>query len=477
MNQQLRLFVDLVLHNRYKIINELGSGGMGAVYEALDLQEASRRVAIKQMLPHALDLRQAFEREADILSRLHHPHLPHVTDSFEEETGLFMAMQFIPGLNLGQLLTNRELPFPPHQVRKWAEDLLTTLDYLHTREPRIIHRDIKPNNLKLAPDGRLILLDFGLAREINQSQEQNPTEDICILAYTPHYAPPEQIQGLHTDRYSDIYALGATLYHLLTGTAPVDALKRISQKRLTASDPLKPIGEIIRGVPQALALMIMRALSLDPKERPSSAAEMLSHLQLGTIAPRFQPATLVTHPTLASEDTIVPAKPTIISAPDRSQHRIAARPARINVQLPTRLPDLNLPERRGNVLAFSRSRKAKTESQNQHLPLRANIASAILILFTIASVAHYVSKSFLISGQTDTLPTASLQNLPPSPSEPNTRYRIIDAEYVASAPPLPDIVTVDDLVRFRARYLKRKPHVRSPLQNLTSQVPVESSMF
>src|SRR6185369_12964196 len=197
--------------------------------------------------------------------------------------------QFIPGSNLGQLLANRELPFPPHQVKKWAEDLLRTLDYLHTRKARIIHRDIKPNNLKLAPDGRLILLDFGLAREIHESEEQNPTDDICILAYTPHYAPPEQIQGLHTDRYSDIYALGATLYHLLTGTPPVDSLKRISQKRLTSSDPLKPIGQIIRGVPHALAVMIMRSLSLDPKERPESAAELLDHLQQGTVAPRFQP--------------------------------------------------------------------------------------------------------------------------------------------------------------------------------------------
>lgn len=476
MNQQLRLFVDLVLHHRYKIINELGSGGMGAVYEALDLQEASRRVAIKQMLPHALDLRQAFEREADILSRLQHAHLPHVTDCFEEETGLFMAMQFIPGSNLGQLLANRELPFPPHQVKKWAEDLLTTLDYLHTREPRIIHRDIKPNNLKLAPDGRLILLDFGLAREISQSEEDNPTEDICILAYTPHYAPPEQIQGLHTDRYSDIYALGATLYHLLTGKPPVDSLKRLREKRLTASDPLKPIGQIIRGVPQALALMIMRSLSLDPHERPSSAAEMLSHLQLGTIAARFQPASLVTHQTVASEATVVLTKPAVISAPDRNQQRLAPRPTRIKVQLPTVLPDQNLPERRGNVLAFSRFRKPKTDSQKIHLPLRANIASAILILFTIAAVAHYVSRSLFQSGQSESMPTASLQNFPPSPSESN-QYPIINAEYVATAPPLPDIITVDDLVRFRARYLKRKIRLRSPVPNLTSQVPIESSMF
>jgi serine/threonine protein kinase len=167
-------------------------------------------VAIKQMLPHALDSARPSSAGRYPFA-LNHAHLPHVTDHFQEETGLFMAMQFIPGLNLGQLLASRELPFPPHQVKKWAEDLLATIDYLHSREPRIIHRDIKPNNLKLAPDGKLILLDFGLAREISQSESHNPTQDICILAYTPHYAPPEQIQGLHTDRFSDIYALGISL--------------------------------------------------------------------------------------------------------------------------------------------------------------------------------------------------------------------------------------------------------------------------
>ena len=162
------------------------------------------------MLPHALDSARPSSAGRYPFA-LNHAHLPHVTDHFQEETGLFMAMQFIPGLNLGQLLASRELPFPPHQVKKWAEDLLATIDYLHSREPRIIHRDIKPNNLKLAPDGKLILLDFGLAREISQSESHNPTQDICILAYTPHYAPPEQIQGLHTDRFSDIYALGISL--------------------------------------------------------------------------------------------------------------------------------------------------------------------------------------------------------------------------------------------------------------------------
>src|SRR6185369_7632168 len=113
-----------------------------------------------------------------------------------------------------------------------------------------------------------------------------------------------------------------------------------------------------------------------------------------------------------------------LSSPGRNQQLRVARPTRISVPLPTRLPDENLPERRGNVLAFSRFRKPKTDSQKQHLPLRANIASVILILFTIASLAHYVSRSFSHTDQTEPIPlTTRLQNLPPSPSESNQRYR------------------------------------------------------
>lgn len=465
MNQQLRLFVDLVLHDRYKIINELGHGGMGAVYEAQDLHHANRRVAIKQMLPRALDLRQAFEREADILSRMDHPQLPRVTDCFEEETGLFMAMQFIPGTNLGQLLGSRKLPFPSQQVQKWAEDLLATVEYLHTRSPRIIHRDIKPTNLKLAPDGRIILLDFGLAREMNDEVPYDATEDLCILAYTPHYAPPEQIQGLATDRFSDIYALGATLYHLLTGVAPIDSLKRINEKRVNSIDPLRPIQQIIRGIPQALSQVIMRALALEPEARPSSAGEMLQHLKSGTITAKFH----------AQSNALTP-KPSVRSQ-QRPQLKLAT-PAhtRVNVPVPTTLPLPELPPRLGNVVAYARFQQQQEVREERRKPRRiANIASAILILFTIAGLAHHFSRSAynpltLDSGTVILTPGHPPSSKRPTEQELRTRqHRYQNAVYVANAPPLPELVNLDELARYRTRYLRKRTRLKA-----TAAIPSQS---
>jgi serine/threonine protein kinase len=284
---QLKLFVDLVLHQRYKITRQLGRGGMGAVYEATDLQQ-KRQVAIKQMLPVDPSLRLAFKREATILSQINHPGLPHAIDYFENETGLFMAMEFIPGENLGELLAGRGVPFAPHQVKRWAEDILQILNFLHTQNPRVIHRDIKPANLKLTPQGKIVLLDFGLAKEVHEDDEL--ITNICMLAYTPHYAPLEQIQGESTNSYSDIYALGATLYHLLTGSAPTDALKRANNILCKNRDPLPQIAHLIQGVPQSLSSLVMKALSLTPADRPTSASQMLQQLQAGIIAPSFRTA-------------------------------------------------------------------------------------------------------------------------------------------------------------------------------------------
>src|ERR1051325_4135997 len=144
---QLRLFVDRLIHSRYKIVNEIGKGGMGAVFEAVDLT-CDRRVAIKQTLPSDPCLMVAAKREAALLGTLNYPQVPSLLDHFEEETGFFLVMQFVSGPTLGQLLATRQLPFAPNQVRLWARDLLHILAYLHTTAG-VIHQDIKPSNLKL----------------------------------------------------------------------------------------------------------------------------------------------------------------------------------------------------------------------------------------------------------------------------------------------------------------------------------------
>src|SRR6185369_10535719 len=213
-----------ILQSRYRIIRQLGQGGMGAVYEAVD-ERLDTTVALKETLFTDEKLRKQFEREARLLARLHHPALPRVSDHFNEGEGQFLVMQYIAGEDLAEMLTQRNAPFPQEEVLRWADQLCDALDYLHTQEPQIIHRDIKPQNLKLTARGQIVLLDFGLAKG-SVGLMTAVTTSASIFGYTPNYAPLEQVQGLGTDARSDIYALAATLFHLLTNVKPPDALSR-----------------------------------------------------------------------------------------------------------------------------------------------------------------------------------------------------------------------------------------------------------
>jgi serine/threonine protein kinase len=182
-------------------------------------------------------------------------------------------MQFIGGDDLAEMSSKRRGPFPAEQVLNWADQLLDALDYLHTQDPQIIHRDIKPQNLKLTPRGQIILLDFGLAKG-QASEISRITTSASIFGYTPNYAPLEQIQGLGTDARSDIYALAATLYHLMTGVKPPDALTRAAAIVNGQPDPLKPAHEVISSVPAGSAAVLQKAMAQNRDQRYASAAEM-----------------------------------------------------------------------------------------------------------------------------------------------------------------------------------------------------------
>src|SRR5512132_570157 len=214
---------ETVLQSRYRIVRQLGQGGMGAVYEAID-HRLDTTVALKETLFAEERLRKQFEREARLLARLHHPALPRVSDHFAEADGEFLVMQYIAGDDLAEMMAQRRGPFPPDQVLTWTDQLLDALDYLHTQEPQIVHRDIKPQNLKLTSRGQIVLLDFGLAK--GSVGHMSVATSASIFGYTPNYAPLEQVQGLGTDSRSDLYSLAATLYHLVTGIKPPDALTR-----------------------------------------------------------------------------------------------------------------------------------------------------------------------------------------------------------------------------------------------------------
>src|ERR1043165_7431118 len=256
---------DTVLQGRYRIVRQLGQGGMGAVYEALD-QRLDTIVALKETFFADERLRKQFEREARLLARLHHQALPRVSDHFTEGDGQFLVMQYIPGEDLFEMQTRRQGAFPQSDVLRWADQLCDALDYLHTQDPQIIHRDIKPQNLKLTGRGQIVLLDFGLAKG-SVGQFTAVTTSASIFGYTPNYAPLEQVQGMGTDTRSDIYALGATLYHLLTNVKPPDALSRASAVVNGLPDPLPPANQVNPGVSAAVANVLAKAMSQKRDDR------------------------------------------------------------------------------------------------------------------------------------------------------------------------------------------------------------------
>jgi serine/threonine protein kinase len=268
---------DTILQNRYRIIRQLGKGGMGAVYEALD-QRLDLTVALKETFSTEDRLRRQFEQEARLLAQLHHPALPRVSDHFVEGDCAFLVMQFIAGVDLAAIIAQQPGPFPRNQVVAWADQLLDALIYLHSRDRQIIHRDIKPHNLKITSTGRIALLDFGLAKSERVGETGVSSSD-SIFGFTRCYAPLEQIQDEGTTPQSDIYALGATLYHLLTGIKPSDALKRAAALVNGKPDPLKLANVLNIGVGPELAAVLERAMAQNPDSRYRSAEEFREALR------------------------------------------------------------------------------------------------------------------------------------------------------------------------------------------------------
>jgi len=306
---------------------------MGAVYEAMD-ERLDAVVALKETLFADERLRKQFEREARLLARMHHPALPRVSDHFSEGDGQFLVMQYIDGDDLARMMTLKQGHFPPEQVLVWGDQLLDALDYLHTQDPQIIHRDIKPQNLKLTARGQIILLDFGLAK--GQSSEVSPAAitSASIFGYTPNYAPLEQIQGLGTDARSDIYALSATLYHLMTSVRPPSALTRAAAIVNGQPDPLQSANQINRTVSPAVASVLTRAMSQNRQQRFDTAASMRKALDAalkgdGNVAMAGGQATILNsgvHPIIDDAATVLfeapPSThptPAHVSQPGRSQ--------------------------------------------------------------------------------------------------------------------------------------------------------------
>jgi serine/threonine protein kinase len=262
-----RLAPNTLLHHRYLILRKVGEGGMGAVYQATDTQN-HRLCAIKEMsqdglspeeLAHAL---QSFQFEAATLARLNHPNLPKVYEQFSEQNRHYLVMDYIDGETLEDRLARIGQPLPESEVLGYAKQLCSVLEYLHSQHPPIIFRDLKPGNIMVTRDNQIKLIDFGIARVFRSAK----THDTQILG-TPGFAPPEQYGRAQTDARSDLYALGVTLYQLLTHYDPS-----------TTPFQLPPLRSLNPNVSPQVEAAITRATALQREDRPASVAEFRREL-------------------------------------------------------------------------------------------------------------------------------------------------------------------------------------------------------
>lgn len=260
------LEIGSLVDGKYKILSEIGRGGMSVVYMAIN-EKANKTWAVKEVRKDGvLDfeaVKQGLIVETDMLKRLRHPNLPSIIDVIEDDETFLIVMDYIEGNSLSKALEEYGAQ-PQEYVIEWAKQLCDVLGYLHSRQPAIIYRDMKPANVMLKPDGNLTLIDFGTAREF---KEKNLADTTCLG--TVGYAAPEQFGGMgQTDARTDIYCLGATLYHLVTGRNP--------------SEPpyeMRPIRDINPSLSSGLERIILKCTKRDPNHRYQSAAELMYALE------------------------------------------------------------------------------------------------------------------------------------------------------------------------------------------------------
>jgi serine/threonine protein kinase/Tol biopolymer transport system component len=256
-----------ILKARYKILDQLGAGGMGEVYLAED-QTLDNKVAVKANHTINPNATAQFIREARLLASLKQPNLPRVIDYFTEEDSQYLVMDFIPGENLRTLVENHTT-FTMQQIVSWAVQLGNAVTYLHNQNPPIYHRDIKPANIKLTPAGEVVLVDFGIAKTGDPSQETQTG----AWAFTPGFAPPEQVSGLRTGPYSDQFSLSATLYYLFAGKPPAD-----SARRLMGEEELIPLNKLNPSIPAYISASIDKALAIKQDARFSTVSDFIAAL-------------------------------------------------------------------------------------------------------------------------------------------------------------------------------------------------------
>ena len=274
-----------ILRERYKLTEVVGHGGMGCVYRAEDLRLPGRLCAVKEVQsdPNETDetreqTHDQFLREASVLAQLDHPNLPKVSDFFSDDGRDYLVMDYVPGKDLKALIDDsisQGEVLDADEVMGWADQILDAVAYLHAQDPPVLHRDIKPANIKLTPDNRIKLVDFGLVKLL--AHDDLRTLTVLQGRGTVLYTPLEQYggDGGHTDVRTDIYGLGATLYHLLTCKAPPDAKERFLNPR--AMRKLTSLNPAVRG---KVSEAVQWAMAMHPADRPVSV-EALQDVMFG----------------------------------------------------------------------------------------------------------------------------------------------------------------------------------------------------
>ncbi len=397
-----------VLQNRYRIDQQIGQGGMGKVYVATD-ERFKSRVAIKETVFEDANLRKAFEREARLLNSLKHTSLPRVSDHFSENEGQFLVMEFIAGEDLAERMEKNGEAFSLETVLDWANQLCRALEYLHAQD--IIHRDIKPQNLKLAPNNQIVLLDFGLAKG-NPTDAPHQTAAKSIFGFSRSYASLEQIQGAGTEPRSDLYSLAATVYHLLTGIPPADALTRAMNVLNKKSDPLIPANLINGEVPKGVAEVLQKAMALNADERPESAEAMREMLDASDKTIDFNHSESIIEKSLATDfllqDTKIIGAKTNVSPEVKSEIETEIAPARLAEKSPYRT---RITDGENELKQTLVQKSANTESPRRTKAVGATIAGILVLIGSLFSAAYFLnSNSSSPSGANAEKKNAFLEN-------------------------------------------------------------------
>jgi hypothetical protein len=275
------LQIGTILNGRYRILSVLGQGGFGAVYRAADMT-LKRPCAVKENLDTSPEAERQFEKEAIVLAQLSHPNLPRVQDHFMiPGQGQYLVMDFIEGQDL-QTIVQQSGRVDPDTALDWTGQIAGALAYLHAQKPPIIHRDIKPANIRVTSEGKAFLVDFGLVKVYDPHLRTT----VGARAITPGYSPPEQYGQGNTDVRTDIYALGATLYTLLTGLEPQESVQRVVE------DHLIPLQAANPRVQQYLGQAVGKAMDLRPSQRYKTISEFEKALETSGVQADFQAETV-----------------------------------------------------------------------------------------------------------------------------------------------------------------------------------------